>query len=183
MEQRDNLDRFLDHALTKLADATPQDGLEQRILANLMPKVVRRSNWHWAWIAVPALAALMLLAVLIGPKIGHEQEAVTSETNRQETRIPEPPQTTIAPTRPKTVNAARIRRLPKLRSDVIATAKAEPRLATFPSSDENEQQARMLLRFVVGHPAEAKEVVLDEQRFQELAQVSLRQNWETGSEK
>jgi hypothetical protein len=171
MEHKDNLDRFLDHALSSLNDATPREGLEQRILANLAANKTRRSSWRWLWVAVPA-AAVILLAVLLVPKPSHNQDTNVPNPSPEITRPVPPLEAGSGPMQdqPKRATTARIRRSPKVRAEVAAKAQvnAEPRLATFPSPDNGEQQARLLLQFVRQHPDMAQQWLKEQQEFRAM---------------
>ncbi len=65
----DQLDRVLDPALATYADPGPDSGLEARILKRLAEEGARAPHRRWlAWaIALPAVAGVLLLAVLFRP--------------------------------------------------------------------------------------------------------------------
>lgn len=54
----------LEHAIEQLgADLEPPPGWEGRVLAAVAPR--RRSGLAWAWLAIPAVAAIALVAVVL----------------------------------------------------------------------------------------------------------------------
>jgi hypothetical protein len=172
MEQRDGLDRFLDDALSECGSASPREGLEQRILANLSARREER-RWHWWWVAAPAMAVLALVALFVNlrPEPKHDSGVALASPPAVEPRARPAPEGDTA----KQPDAAHPRRK-STRPAVnfrIAEPTAEPRLATFPSPDEGEQQARMLLWFVAGYPEQAREVVREQEQFQQMAEANM----------
>ena len=160
MKRDDNeLERVLDRSLHEYSEVSARDGLEQRILANLAASPEKTRRW-WAWAVVPASAVVMVVGVL---------------WVRLATEIPAPPITISAtPTAPnltsrsaRVVTASKRRNSRRTAPQVTEVARAEPRLATFPSQPD-EPQARMLLQFVQGSPRAAEQVVKEEEEFKKL---------------
>jgi hypothetical protein len=184
MDDRDKLDRFLDEALAEYSDANPRTGFEQRLLANL-PSVQdeRGWSWRWLWLVGPALAAMVLIAVLaLRPTPKHEENRANKTTVMESAAPPRISSQPIAPERPA---VARIQPKRRTHRKVAANTRPspEPRLATFPAPDGDDQQARLLLSFVTRHPDTAKEVVREEQEFQEMAEASMNQDSKNRSER
>jgi len=160
MKQRDEdeLERFLDRALTEYSGGLPRVGLEQRILANLAAQAQERTR-RWMWITVPACAVLVVAMVLWW---------------MQRKEVPAIPAAYgVLPSAPEVMKrsaphlaAGKGPKPPQRRASEIA--RTEPRLPTFPSPPD-ESQARMLLRFVQRSPATAEQVVKEEEDFQKLA--------------
>jgi hypothetical protein len=64
MNDRDELDLLLDSALATYIDAEAKPGLAQRILAATSQCEPRRPAFRWLAVAVPALAAVLVVAML-----------------------------------------------------------------------------------------------------------------------
>ena len=158
--QDDELDRLLDRSLNEYSAEAPRSGLEQRILANLEVSGATPKRW-WIWAAAPVCAGVLIAAVLWSlsqtkvtpppPIANGSAPAVERVSNSQTPRV--------------ATAAKRPHRRTNVRSATVSQA---PRLPTFPSQTD-EAQARLLLRFVQGQPAVAKQVVREEEQFQELA--------------
>jgi hypothetical protein len=186
MNEKHRLDRFLNQTLAEYSGAEPRAGLEHRILANLAAQQhERRLGRLWWWVAGPILSAAVVLVTVFALHPAPKHENVTANTKPLAVRpapspIPVPKHTT--PERPA---MARVQPKRKVRGEVAdkAQSSSEPRLATFPADTGDEQQARLLLRFVVGHPEQAKEVVREEQQFRELAEANLNRKMDDTMEK
>lgn len=166
MQDRNKIDDFVDQALSEFSNVSPRAGLEERILANLrQPESQRR--WIWAWMAVPALGLILLFALLWKP--APQKVDVAKGARPRVTAQTEPPQ--VLQSKPPSVTRSRevqhersrpIRSAPKPRDP-------QPRLATFPSQDGNDELIRLALRFAQTHPEVAGQVAKEQEEFRELA--------------
>jgi hypothetical protein len=181
MNDKDKLDRLLDQTLAEYSDAKPRAGLEQRILAKLAAQQDQRGwRWRWLWVAGPVLVAMalvMLFALRPAPK-RDTNVAAAKPPVMQSASAPKkvaPHASVVAGVQPKR----------KVHPSVVAKAQPtrEPRLATFPAPGGDEQQARLLLSFVTRHPDKAKEVVREEEEFQQMAEANMNQESDNRSER
>ena len=165
MQDEKKIDEFLDRALAEYSSASPREGLEGRILANLQATQPQR-RWLWAWVAIPALVAILLFALLWKPEpkkvdvARTEPPRVTSKT--------EPPNRIVEPRSTQEVRPA----VPRQKHPVLRAPKtpdAQPRLATFPAQNNNDELARLALRFAQAHPAVASEIASEQKEFSQMA--------------
>src|SRR5271168_4583232 len=79
-QDRDDLDPLLDAALATYADPAPAPGLTNRILASTTRLEHRPHPRRWMAWAVPALAALLLLAIFLSHRgiVRHKQSPVAA---------------------------------------------------------------------------------------------------------
>ena len=182
MEDKDKLDRFLDQALSEYSEASPRPGFEQRILANLAAQEEERGfGWRWLWVAGPVFSAVVVLAVVFVLRTAQKHDSSVAVVKPPIEQPAKPPRQVA----PKQLAVAQVLPKRKIQREVIARAQPapEPRLATFPAQDGDEQQARLLLSFVTRHPERAKEVVNQEQEFQEMAEANFNQDSNNRSER
>lgn len=186
MTDHDRFDRLFEKGLSEYTNVAPREGLEQRLLARLArPEPERRWNWRWLW-AVPALATVLIATLFSARPAAKHDTTVTKVSSRVMSEPVEPkaanvvrptprPQTAIVYPRPRV----------QVTSTVVRkqTVTPQPRLSTFPSPDENQQQARLLLRFVTSTPSEAVQVASEQEEFQKLAEASISQDSEDRSER
>ena len=171
MAERDKLDIFLDRALREYSQASPPLGFERRILANLEVHASNRRAFAWPWIAIPALAILVLCAFLIG---SHYRSVKKSDAAVVQQR-----HNTITGTKPRVVEPAVAKasvELPKshkvrMQSFSPTPKASEPRLATFPSSTGDDDLVRLAVRFAQAHPAVATKITQEQQEFREMAET------------
>ena len=144
-------ERLVDSALDRALGpqlVEPRDGFEERILANLPKEVARRPWWQWMWI--PALAAVALLAVVIGMRVMHREAPAPQIVNR----TVEAPQQQVA-VKPQTPAPQAVRphrqlakTTPQVAPKVVitsASSDALPRMNVFPSPSPLSEQERLLL--------------------------------------
>jgi hypothetical protein len=152
-----DLDGFLDRTLSEYS-GEPRAGLEQRVLANLAGAEAQPRRW-WIWAAVPAFATI-LVAVLLWTAAAPKPVAPPTVA-----KAPSAPAVTKTPVPPV---VAHVHRGSPKRGVVARSAPATPRLATFPSQDD-DSQVQLALRFVQSNPALAQQLVKEQQEFQEAA--------------
>ncbi len=169
MAEQDKIDGLLDRALGEYGQVSARAGLEERVLARLESAENSR-RVQWWWIAVPTMAALIVIVLLVAwrpqPKkvdvasVSPARVGVTQtpssigETSRRESVVRRP--------RRSIPSKAPVRTTPKPRD-------SEPRMATFPSRDGDDQLVRLAMQFVKANPAEAKEIVQEQKEFREMA--------------
>ena len=176
----EKIDKFLDSALSEYSEASPRDGLEQRILAGLTAAERNpRSNWRWVWVAVPVVALVVVLLMHLPrrrpPEIAHDRSISTEQVKKHVGGEVVAPVVAKA-SRPAMKNRHRANAAVS-EVKVAARESAEPRLERFPSPD-NDEQARLLLRFVTRNPDTAKEVVKEQEEFQQVALAKTRMETE-----
>ncbi len=176
MKQWDDkdLDRLIDRTLSEYATEA-RDGLEQRVLANVGAAGAQPRRW-WIWIAVPAFAMVVVVAMLVW----------TSAQNRpiappEIAKGPKAPEVVKVP--PRQQRAIRVvARKPALRRSKPQIVAISPKLPSFPSQTD-DTQVRLALRFVQNNPALAQQVVKEEEEFQEAtARNFALQDRQNGSE-
>ena len=168
-EERERLvESVLDRALSpRLVE--PRAGFEDRILANLPAQPERRPWWRWMWI--PALAAAVVLAVVIGMRVMHReppaavQAIKTVEAPKQEATV-KPEATAI-----KQLQSPRA--LPRARVQIARVTPALPKQGVFPSPMPMTDQERLLLALVRRNPEQAKAIAVEQQAEHERIQKYL----------
>ncbi len=69
MEQRHDLDSWLDDALASYSNVAVPYGLEARMLGKLRERKLRRFSWmSWAWAGAPAVAIALILVIAAVPR-------------------------------------------------------------------------------------------------------------------
>jgi len=161
-ETRDYLDRYLDRALSAYSSTEPRSGLEQRVLAHIQS--VPASHPWWIWLAVPALAILVVLVILsrrpvlpIQPAIAHNQ---TQTAPIRQSTTERPAEIAVR----TNISPAHHRR------EYTAVAgnrhqKLLPRLPTFPSAQPLSRQEQLLVALVRNHREKLKEIVVWQREF------------------
>ncbi|MFZ0733708.1 MAG: hypothetical protein WAM79_15400 [Candidatus Sulfotelmatobacter sp.] len=173
-----DLERLLDAALAKYADARPHTGLEERILANLragQSREVTRSWWKWGF-AAAAVAAVALLAIAVSLRFGEtahpviaKRPPVSSRASRNSPFVAEvhaESHETIAPVR-------RVRRTPKHPAQPAAVIADSPKLDQFPSPQPLSEQELALVRYVRSFPKEAMLIAQAQEEFDLEAQRQM----------
>lgn len=172
-----DLDHLLDAALAKYADATPRDGLEDRILANLragQERETMRSWWTWG-LAAAAVAAVAVLAVAVSLRFGKTEHPVIADrrlaTTPTSTHSPIPEaapenRETTAPLR----RVHRTVRRPAQPPNLIADG---PKLDQFPSPQPLSEEERALARYVRSFPKEATLIAQRQEQFDLDAQKQM----------
>ncbi|HKT87848.1 MAG TPA: hypothetical protein VJQ59_05400 [Candidatus Sulfotelmatobacter sp.] len=172
-----DVDRLLDAALAKYADAAPRDGMEERILVSLRVEQTRestRSWWHWGLAA--AVAAAAVLAIAISLRVGRTDQPVIANRPSMFTRdsshpavIPEvEPQgrETTAHVRP----ARRRLRHPTRPANVVAD---NPKLDHFPSPQPLSEEEIALARYARSFPKDATMIAEAQAEFDLEAQRQM----------
>lgn len=154
-----DLDRLLDAALAKYADANPRAGLEDRILANLRSEQAREAtaSW-WKWGLAAAVAVVALLAVAVSLQFGRTVHPVIA--NHPAVSTPDSPRVPLFPeVQPKndetTAHVRRVRRTvrhPAQPANVVADS---PKLDHFPSPQPLTEQEKAALEYVEQFPEQA----------------------------
>jgi hypothetical protein len=165
MQDEERIDEFLDRALSEYSSATARMGLEGRILANLQAPQPHK-KWLWAWAAVP-IAAVILVIVLLWRPVPKKIEVANVVPPRVSSNT-QPPKRIVAPRPTEAVRPS----VPRQKHAVRSAPKmpdAQPRLATFPSQDSNDELLRAALRFAQAHPSVASEISAEQKQFSEMA--------------
>jgi len=169
-EAKDSLDRYLDRALLAL-NGEPRPGLEHRVLAHVQ-SAPKKSHW-WIWLAVPAFAALVVLAIVSLTSSWHPKSwrakllpsspsSYPPQTARSET-------STLAQQTPQTMPVKNARTTSRHRTltapDVHDHSEKSAKLPTFPSTQPLSSQERLLVALVQNHPEQLKEIADWQQEF------------------
>jgi len=172
MAEQEKIDKLLDRALGEYGETSPRAGLEGRVLARLEAEATHPLNLRWWWIAVPAMAVLIVIAILLA---WSPQPKKVDIANVPPVRVgvqPAPP-TVAEPSPTATLTRPRGKHL-RPKAPAKATPEApdsEPRLATFPSRDADDQLVKLAMQFVQTHPEKAQEIVQEQKEFREMAEV------------
>jgi len=146
-QDRDDLERALDSALASYVEPEPSSGLEARILASTTRADSRPNSLRWLPWAIPALAALLLLAIFLTHRgtVRHEKLPVAIGLPGPRPSISSPPPAVASvqtpPPRPVLPRLARL-------NHVIALERPPlPKLEVFPTPTplSPEEQALVIL--------------------------------------
>jgi hypothetical protein len=174
MAEQDKIDRLLDRALGEYGENSPQAGLEGRVLARLKAETDRPRNLRWWWIAVPAMAVLVVVALVMAM---HPEAKKIDIASVPPVRIgvqSAPPMIAVAPRRDVVTGPSNPMRPKKLVRTNPTNPKArdsEPRLATFPAEDGDDELVKLAMQFANAHPEKAREIVQEQKDFREMAEA------------
>jgi hypothetical protein len=171
MRENDDLDLLLDSALKTYADASPNDGLEHRVLARIAatrkapePEQAPRRWLPWA-IALP-LAAGVLLIFLAAPKAKNSPSQHAQNTLEAKhdpgTPVQNQPSPAFGSAEPQNPGS----RVPRARSlsSVQATETARlPKQDVFPTPQPLTSEEQALVVFVARAPQQEREAVAEAQ--------------------
>jgi len=153
MNQPDELDRLLDEALASYSLREPSLGYERRVLRRVqMASRTPRNDW-WRWtIAVPALAAILLLAVThrtaTQPPVAAPPIAVAAKL----------PATTLLPSGAQ----ASPPRVHQVAYRVKSVPSRLPKREVFGLPAPLSREERALLEMATRFPAQAREILIDD---------------------
>ena len=164
-EERDDLDRTLDAALSKYASVEPREGLEERILANLRQAERRsaRSVW-WNWGLAMITAFLVIAAALVWR---WNQPTKTPVTVHRWTVNHAPVTPDLAHRDRNNAPPRSLRRTPRHQPEREVVA-AHPKLDVFPSPLPLSEQEKILASYVSQYPRHA--ALVAEARMDDLRQ-------------
>lgn len=171
-----DLDRLLDTALAKYADATAREGMEDRILANLRAGQVEstRSWWHWG-LAAAAVAAVALLASAVSlrsgkthPVIANHPAVLTPDASHPQF-IPE----RQAESRETTGHVRAVRRTARHLAHPRAAVADNPKLDQFPSPQPLSDEELALVRYARSFPKDATMIAQAQEEFDLEAQRQM----------
>jgi len=166
VQDKNNLDRWLNTALEQYGSAEPRAGLECRILANLEANAASvNRRFHWAFSM--AAAAALVLAGWLGVRVlitgsHHTAENTANQTSGVD-RKTEPQMTS-----PKvSTMRARKRARPSL-GDVRPTVaeRGAPRLSQFPSPRPLSQEELLFVSYAQRFPEEAMLIAQEQEKFE-----------------
>jgi len=154
-----DLDRLLDAALAKYADATPREGLEERILANLGTEHVREAaNSWWKLSLVAAVAAVAVLAIVVSLRFGKTAHPVIANhvpvSMSASSHSPLPAETQAA-SHETTVHLGAVRRAARHLAQPAAVVADGPKLDQFPSPQPLSEEEKAALEYVERYPEQA----------------------------
>jgi hypothetical protein len=171
----DELDHTLDAALARYAAVEPRAGLEGRILARLLTaSEPDRDRAWWRWSVMAAVAAVLLVTVTLGWRIGMPTHPVVADRLSPASRVLQPgkqdvlhwDKCVVHPHVPHHVQTATHRAQ-------LSVAAAVPRLEQFPSPLPLSEQEEILASYVSRYPEHAvlvararAEALLQEQKDQ-----------------
>jgi len=104
MNDNQQLDNILDHALGEYRDAEPLAGLEDRVLQRLRLQPVDRRNTWWKWAAVAMCAAMLAFAAWLGLRANGSQGPVAPQQT-QASNVDLPHEARPAAATPPTVSS------------------------------------------------------------------------------
>ncbi len=149
INERDELDALLDAALVTYTDAEAEPGLACRILAATSRRQRRRPALRWLAVAVPALAALLLVAMIL-----RRHSDSPSETPHVVAQAPSAAPRVVLPAKPARPNPSVARWAVKAGDAHVAAAPALPRLEVFPTPAPLTAEEQTLLKSVNGRSEE-----------------------------
>jgi hypothetical protein len=154
-DERDELDRVIDGALSGYSSADPMDGLEDRVLRRVQAAAAaRRSPWFYRLgFAVPALAALLLAGIALWMET---RKAAVSEPPS----LTSQPQLSLAPA----PRVAAPERGNKTGRGYSAPARSLPKEECFPAPTPMTNEERALVAWVGRAPLEAAQAFADLQK-------------------
>ncbi len=151
-----NTERWLDAALSARmgAQAEPQQGLEERILARLAAEPKRNPVLTWRLAFAAVAAAVLISAALLLMRTGAPEKPSSARTSRPQ---PNPEQIAtvqpqVVPRRPERVNRRRLI-VAARRSNARGQKEVMPKLVTFPAPAPETDQERMLARLAARREA------------------------------
>jgi len=164
-----DLDRLLDAALAKYADATPREGLEERILANLGTEHVREAaNSWWKLSLVAAVAAVAVLAIVVSLRFGKTAHPVIANhvpvSMSASSHSPLPAETQAA-SHETTVHLGAVRRAARHLAPPAAVVADGPKLDQFPSPQPLSEEELALVRYARSFPKDATMIAQAQKEF------------------
>lgn len=171
MPEPDEIDRLIDSAVRDYAE--PRTGLEQRMLARISGQVGRSGRWRWlfAAIAIPVIAALILLIYLV-PKNPGPQPGQIAYTPA----IPPPAPLITAPAPravPRSGSSHRIQHNDQVANRASNNSISRPKLDVFPTPQPLTTEEQALARFITQAPeADRKALVAAQQRIDEPLNIT-----------
>jgi hypothetical protein len=154
-DERDELDRLIDGALSGYSSADPLDGLEDRVLRRVQAAgAARRSPWFYRLgFAIPALAALLFVGIALW--MGTRKAAVSEPSS-----LTPRPRLSPAPA----AQVVEPRRGNRMGQGHSAPARSLPKEQYFPSPVPITDEERALVAWVRRAPIEAAQVFADLQK-------------------
>jgi len=170
MRERQDIDQWLDEALSRYADVEPRPGLESRMLARLAAQqpAPRTISWWALAFGMAALAGLLLL--WLRPAL-QPAPAPSTLWTAQLPPVPLSLQHTTSPTA-----AVRSERPRSVRVD-LARQNAEAKQERFPSPSPLTEQEKMLARFVEDFPQKAALVAQTQTELYQQDQKEMARPW------
>lgn len=174
-----DVDRWLESALSRYGKGEPRTGLEGRVLAALQTERNRIVSWHGGWWAATAAAALA--ALVVGAWLWESDREVKPENTAgiRTTAAPEGAHSVKSPfpgiTHPAgTTSAEKVvkRRRVNQPSRELA-ARATPKLEQFPSPQPLSEQEQILMSYVANYPETA--ALIAQARAEELQREGERE--------
>lgn len=175
-DQQKNFDHWLDSALQARANAEPQLGLEDRVLARLASDSQRRIVW-WPVMAT-AIAAVIAIAVALALLYSHQPERAIAHATTEPANVSAVNSAPVqASSTTKTPGLSKARNSQSIRGEhapccnlahlsAVRNAEAHlPKLATFPAPRPETQQERLL--------AQLANQLVARKEFSEVARLSV----------
>lgn len=173
----EGLDRLLDAALAKYADANPRTGLEERILASLQSEQANEAtaSW-WKWGLVAALAAVAVLAIAVSLRFGKAGHPVIA--NHPTLSMPDSLRVPVIPDvqprdRESTAHIRQVRRSVRHLPAPATVVTDGPKLDQFPSPQPLSEEERALVQYVRSFPKDAKVIAQAQEEFDLEAQRQM----------
>jgi hypothetical protein len=154
-DERDELDRLIDGALSGYSSADPMDGLEDRVLRRVQAAgAARRSPWPYRLgFAIPALAALLLAGIALW--MGRDSQSFTSDATRK---------AAVSESSPLAARVVEPKRGNRTGRGPSAPARSLPKEECFPTPTPMTDEERALAAWVRRAPLEAAQVLADLQK-------------------
>ncbi|MGZ4816812.1 MAG: hypothetical protein ACXVZV_15465, partial [Terriglobales bacterium] len=124
---------------------------------------------RWWWAAVPVLAALVIVAVLLGLRTRTPKPVEVAHVPEANTTAPAVPAKAIAPVAHE--HPRPHRKVAHRSTPPTPVQQQPPRLATFPSRDGDDELVRLAVRFVQAQPAVAAQITQEQNDFRQMAEA------------
>ena len=168
MNSDDKLEGLLDRALSEYAQVGPRTGFEQRILANLQSQS-KSQTMRWWWLAVPTVAVIAIITVLLGlPSSQSKPQVAKVQNPDQSFQSTAPAKHPIGSTE---APIGRHRKQPRRAPSGTQQQSPEPRLSTFPSRSDDDELIRVAQKFAHDHAAVAVQITQEQQDFRQVAET------------
>ncbi|HKD00779.1 MAG TPA: hypothetical protein VKB77_00030 [Terriglobales bacterium] len=169
MREQQDIDRWLDEALSRYVDVEPRPGLESRMVARLAAEQPAPRTISWWALAFGTAAFAGLVLLWLRPAL----QPVNTPDMRWTAQLP-PVVLSLQHTTSPTAAAARSK---QSRSATLAGRSKEAKQERFPSPSPLTEQEKMLARFVESFPQRAALVAQTQTELYQQDQKEMARPW------
>jgi hypothetical protein len=174
------LERWLERALSEYRAASPRDGLEQRVLANLQTQPRAVGWWRWWWVVAAAMV-VTAVGVRIHSHVSNQVEVANIQQKQVAPKVDSatlPAAESHTQLRPRS-RAVHNKNVPRPMTQPSIT----PRLKTFPSRSGDDELVRLAVRFAEQHPEMAGQISREQNDFRQMAEAFTSPRTESSGRK